>query len=98
MDDPEINALNPEAFERMLHDSWAVSRRDIYAGSIAPPRSRDASQPTRPPQALKRMKLSQAALVAVLISGRLPRPGRLHSGEVAWRKDEVEALVPLNEV
>ena len=98
MDDTEIDALNPEAFERMLHDRWAVSRRDIYVGSVAPPRSLDASQPTRPPQALRRLKLSQAALVAVLVSGRLPRPGRLGSGEVAWRRDEVEALVPLKEL
>ena len=98
MDDTEINALNPEAFERMLHDRWAVSRRDIYVGAILPPRSLDASQPTRPPQALRRLKMSQAALVAVLATGRLPRPGRLGSGEVAWRKDEVEALISLNEM
>jgi hypothetical protein len=47
-DDTETNALDPEAFERMLHDRWAVSRRDIYVGAIAPPRSLDASEPTRP--------------------------------------------------
>ena len=34
MDDTEIDALDPQAFERMLHDRWAVSRRDIYVGSI----------------------------------------------------------------
>ena len=98
MDDTEINAFNPEGFERMLHDRWAVSRRDIYVGAIAPPRSLNASQPTRPPQALRRLRISQAALVAVLVTGRLPRPGRLGKGEVAWRKDEVEALIPPNEL
>ena len=98
MDDTEIDALDPQAFERMLHDRWAVSRRDIYVGAISPPRSLDASQPTRPPEALRRLKISQAALVAVLVTGRLPRPGRLGIGEVAWRKDEVEALIPLNDL
>jgi hypothetical protein len=98
MDDTEIDALDPQAFEGMLHDRWAVSRRDIYVGAIAPPRSLDASQPTRPPEALRRLKISQAALVAVLVTGRLARPGRLGTGEVAWRKDEVEALIPLKEL
>ena len=98
MDDTEINALDPEAFEGMLHDRWAVCRRDMYVGAIAPPRSLDASQPTRPPQALRRLKISPAALVAYLVTGRLPRPGRLGTGEVAWRKDEVEALIPLNDL
>ena len=93
MDDTEINALNLEAFERMLHDIWAVSRRDIYVGSVAPPRSLGASQPTRPLQAIRRLKISQAAIVTALRTGRLPRPGRLRRGEVAWRKDEVEALI-----
>ena len=45
MDDTDINALNTEAFERMLHDRWAVSRRDIYVGAIAPPRSLNALSP-----------------------------------------------------
>ena len=71
---------------------------DIYVGSVAPPRFLDASQPTRPPEALRRLKISQAALVAILVTGRLPRPGRLGKGEVAWRQDEVEALIPLNEL
>ena len=98
MNDTEINALDPEAFEGMLHDRWAVCRRDIYVGAIAPPRSLDASQPTRPPEALRLLKISQAALVAVLVTGRLPRPGRLGRGEVAWRRDEVEALISVNEL
>lgn len=98
MDDTEINTLDPEAFERMLHDRWAVSRRDIYVGAIAPPRSLDASQPTRPPEALRRLKISQAALVAFLVTGRLARPGRLGTGEVAWRRDEVEALISVNDL
>lgn len=94
----EINALRPEPYERMLYEEWAVSRRDIYAGAIAAPQSVNASQPMRPPQVLKRLKISQAALVAVLVTGDLPRPGRLGISEVAWRKDEVEALVSLNEL
>ena len=81
MDETEINALNPEAFERMLHDRWAVSRRDIYVGSVAPPRSLDASQRCRLPS----YRPSAAS-------------GKAWQGEVAWRRDEVEALIPVNEL
>jgi predicted DNA-binding transcriptional regulator AlpA len=93
----EINALDPEAFEQLLYDRWAVHRRDIYAGCIAPPRSLDAAQPMRPAEAIGRFKISQAILVARLVAGDVPRPGKLTRGHVAWRKDEVESLVPLRE-
>ena len=97
MDADKINALDPEAFEQLLYDRWAVHRRDIYAGGIAPPRSLDAAQPMRPAEAIGRLKISQAILVAVLGTGDLTRPGKLTRGHVAWRKDEVESLVPLRE-
>jgi len=56
------------------------------------------TQPTRPAQALRRLEISQSALVAVLVTGRLPRPGRLGRGEVVWRRDEVEALISVNDL
>lgn len=93
----EINALDPEAFELMLSYKWAVSRRDIYSGAVIAPRSVNASQPMRPMEVLTRLKISQATLVAILTAGDLPRPGRLDDARVAWRKDEVEGLVPLKE-
>ena len=62
MDDTEINALDPEAFERMLHERWAVSRRDIYVGAIAPPRyARCISAPTRP-EVLRQLKFPRQLL------------------------------------
>jgi predicted DNA-binding transcriptional regulator AlpA len=97
MDADEINALNPEAFEQVLYDKWAVDRRDIYAGGVAAPWVLDAAQPMRPPEVIKRLKISQAILVGILATGDLPRPGKLTRGHVAWRKDEVESLVPLRE-
>lgn len=97
MDGDEVNALNPEAFEQVLYDAWAVDRRDIYAGGVAPPRVLDAAQPMRPPEVIKRLNISQAILIGILAIGDLPRPGKLTRGYVAWRKDEVESVMSLRE-
>ena len=96
MDTDEINALRSDTFEQKLYDKWAISRRDLYVGMIAAPRALIASQPIRLPEVLTRLKITQAALVALLATSRLPRPGRMERGNVAWRRDEVEPLMPLN--
>ena len=53
--------------------------------------------PVRPAEVIRCLKISQAILVGILATGDLPRPGKLTRGHVAWRKDEVESLVPLRE-
>ena len=92
-DDYPGDEEHPIGFEQMLADEWAVDRRDIYERGIYHDSVVTAAQPIRPEKALARLNVSKAGLVDLLKSGRLGRPGRLGHGRVAWRLDEVEALV-----
>jgi predicted DNA-binding transcriptional regulator AlpA len=84
---------HPVGFEQMLEDEWAAQRSDIYEQGIYPSQVVGAAQPIRPQRVLERLKVTQSGLVELLRSGRLRRPGKLGHGRVAWRLDEVEALV-----
>jgi predicted DNA-binding transcriptional regulator AlpA len=87
-----------DKFEQKLHGEWAVPRTDILNSfEIAPLRELDASQPIRPEQALKYLKISEDELIELLKTGELPRPGKQTKGRVAWRFDEVRALAPLRD-
>jgi hypothetical protein len=85
------------AFEQKLHDEWAVPRNDINDGEIVPLGELDACQPIRPEQVLKYLKISEDKLIELLMKGRLPPPGKQTKGRVAWRFDEVRALVPFRD-
>ena len=87
----EIDALDHIAFEQMLADELAVDRKDIYESGIGAPQAFVAALPMRPPAALRHLNLSQSALVALLLAGRIVRPGKIGHGRVAWRQDEVLA-------
>lgn len=84
-------------FEQKLHDEWAVQRNDINDGEIVPLGELDASQPIRPEQVLKYLKISEEELIELLKTGRLLHPGKQTKGRVAWRFDEVRALVPFRD-
>jgi predicted DNA-binding transcriptional regulator AlpA len=76
---------------------WAIERGDIYNGGFLPLNALSAPQPMRPDKVIERLNLSADELLALLKFGRLARPGRLGDDAVAWRADEIEALVPLKE-
>ena len=95
MDASMIDAMDLVAFEQMLADEWAVTRSDIYRQGYGPTPLINAVQPIRPQRALERLKVSAGQLVQLLRSGTLGRPGKLGHGKVAWRKDEIEGIMPL---
>ncbi len=84
-------------FEQKLHDEWAVPRNDINDGEFVPLGELDACQPIRPEQVLKYLKIGEDGLIELLMTGRLPQPGKQTKGRVAWRFDEVRALVPFRD-
>ena len=79
-------------FEQFLAEQWSVDRNDIYSEGIASPQVIRNSQPMRPSSVIKALGISEAGLVALLNSGRLPKPGDLGHGRVAWRFDEIDRL------
>lgn len=83
------------AFEKVLAEKWSVIRSDIYVKGFGPPALAASAQPIRPDRVLQRLKVSQDELVGLIQSGQLPRPGVYGPDRVAWRRDEVDALVPL---
>jgi len=95
MDAFTIDAMDLVAFEQMLADEWAVARSDIYRPGYGPTPLINAVQPIRPQKALERLQVSAGQLVQLLRSGTLGRPGKLGHGKVAWRKDEIEGIMPL---
>ena len=93
----EIDALDSNAFGHLLADNLAVDRKDIYENGIGTPSAFQAAVPMGTTAVLERLGLSQSALVALLLSGKLVRPGKLGHGKVAWRTDEIDTLVPQDE-
>ncbi len=83
--------------EQALADEWAVDRKDVYERGFGPPALIAAAQPIRPDKVLARLGINEGQLIRLVASGKLPRPAKLGHGQVAWRIDEVEALVPLRE-
>lgn len=79
-------------FEPFLAEQWSVDRNDIYSEGIAAPQVIRNSQPMRPGAVMKALGVSEAQLVALLMSGRMPKPGDLGHGRVAWRFDEIDKL------
>lgn len=49
----------------------------------------DGDLPMVPDKAMDHLGVTADELVALVVSGELPRPGNLGGNRVAWRKDEV---------
>lgn len=84
-------------FEKKLAAEWSCKRHDIADGHILQTTSLEAAVPATVKDVLKRLKTTPVGLIELLRDGALPRPGILSDGRPAWRKDEVEALVPMRE-
>ena len=86
--------MDLDALEQRLHNEWAVERTDIYGGGVLPLDVLAACQPMRPNTVLERLGINSNQLIGMLLLGHIGRPGKRTNGRVAWRADEIAALVP----
>ena len=87
----ELDGMTAATFEALLASDFVVPRSDIKERQGSCP---TADEPIFPNQGVELLRLSQSGLVRMLRAGWLTKPGKLMSGRVAWRRDEIMAQLP----